>query len=76
MILDEATSALDILTEEKVISSVIEASKGITIIMIAHRISTLRFCNKIYRLDDGFLNYIGSYEDLIQAQYKKDNNLL
>lgn len=65
LILDEATSSLDSKTEEAVISSIMEASEDLTIIMIAHRTTTLRFCNKIFMLKDGDLILIGSYSDLI-----------
>ena len=49
-ILDEATSALDIKTEEKIIQSINSISGKKTIIMVAHKTSTLKNCNKIYEL--------------------------
>ena len=50
---DEATSALDTDTETAVMSSIEEINRDITIIMIAHRLSTLKHCDHIYRLEQG-----------------------
>lgn len=55
LILDEATSALDTKTEEAVMQSINKLSKKITIILIAHRLNTLKNCDIIYRLDKGEL---------------------
>ena len=51
IILDEATSALDNKTEEKVINSIYEINPEITLIMIAHRLSTLNICDAIYKVE-------------------------
>tara|TARA_A100001035_G_C27740776_1_gene481434 strand:- start:1044 stop:1400 length:357 start_codon:yes stop_codon:yes gene_type:complete len=51
IILDEATSALDNKTEEKVINSIHELSPEVTLIMIAHRLSTLKMCDFIYKVE-------------------------
>ncbi len=53
LLLDEATSALDNETETAVVESINALSKKITLIVIAHRISTLKSCNKIYEIIDG-----------------------
>ena len=50
LILDEATSALDYDTEEKIINSIQNMKRQITIIMIAHRKNTLNRCNRIFEL--------------------------
>jgi len=55
MILDEATSALDMKTEREVMRSIKTLGKGITILIIAHRVTTLRDCNQIYSLENGEL---------------------
>lgn len=53
LVLDEATSALDSVTERKVMEAV-QALRGTkTIIIVAHRLSTIQFCDRLYRLDDG-----------------------
>ena len=53
LVLDEATSALDTDSEKKVMLSIEGIDRDITIIMIAHRISTLKHCDIVYRLEDG-----------------------
>ncbi|MDC0865577.1 ATP-binding cassette domain-containing protein [bacterium] len=53
IIFDEATSALDSDTENKVMNSIGELNKTLTIIMIAHRLTTLFNCDKIIKLDSG-----------------------
>lgn len=59
LILDEATSALDSTTSEKLIQALSEWWKNKTVISIAHRPEALSFCNKIYRLENGFLSLVG-----------------
>ncbi len=53
LVLDEATSALDTDTEEAVMSSIRNIDSSITIIMIAHRVSTLQHCDYVFRLENG-----------------------
>ena len=53
IILDEATSALDSMTEELVMKSINGLSKNITIIMIAHRLSTLEICDRVLTIENG-----------------------
>lgn len=67
LILDEATSALDNLTEKAVMDAVNNLSKNLTIILIAHRLSTVKKCDKIYLLEKGELKNEGTFEDLIKA---------
>lgn len=55
LIFDEATSALDEKTEDNVIRSIFDISNNKTTVMIAHRLNTLKRCDKIYRLKDGKL---------------------
>ena len=55
LILDEATSALDSSTEKEVIKSIYNLNKKITIVIIAHRISTLDNCNRVFELNEGSL---------------------
>lgn len=55
LIFDEATSALDTETESRLMKTINEISKDYTVIMIAHRLSTLSRCNKIIKLKDGGL---------------------
>ena len=53
LVLDEATSALDTSTEEAVMESIEGLSKDLTIIMIAHRLTTVQRCDRIIRLTNG-----------------------
>jgi len=65
LFLDEATSALDNLTEKKVIKSLESINDNLTLIMIAHRLSTLQHCHKIIKLDKGSVVFNGSYDEYI-----------
>ena len=66
LILDEATSALDNQTEKTVMDAVNNIGKDITIILIAHRLSTVKKCNKIFLLEKGELKNQGTFEELIK----------
>lgn len=70
LILDEATSALDGATEESVISRIVNDSSVKTIIIIAHRLNTLKVCNRILILDRGIIADEGSYDELYQHSDK------
>jgi len=67
LILDEATSALDNLTEQAVMEAVNNLGHNITIILIAHRLSTVRQCDQIYLLEQGEVKAQGTFEELTQA---------
>jgi ABC-type multidrug transport system fused ATPase/permease subunit len=67
LILDEATSALDDATEAEVMRAVERLGRDLTIFIIAHRITTLKGCDRICRLEQGSLVASGSYEDLIEG---------
>lgn len=65
LILDEATSALDNLTEQAVMEAVHNLSHELTIILIAHRLSTVRTCDQIYLLEQGRVTDQGTYAELL-----------
>lgn len=65
LVFDEATSALDSRTEEEITESINKLGKDLTIIMIAHRYSSLRFCDKIYKMEQGKITSAYSYQELI-----------
>ena len=65
LILDEATSALDNQSEQAVIDAVNKLSKEITIILIAHRLNTVKNCDIIFKLEKGMIVEQGSYDELI-----------
>ncbi len=67
LILDEATSALDNLTEEMVMKEIHKISNSKTIIMIAHRLSTVKKCDIIFFLERGKLKAQGTYDELIKS---------
>ena len=67
LILDEATSALDNLTEKVVMEAVYRLSNKITIILIAHRLSTVKLCDNIYLLEMGKLKEQGTFEKLTKS---------
>lgn len=66
LVLDEATSALDTLTEAEVMESVGALGGEKTVIMIAHRLTTVRQCDIIFLLEDGRLVAQGRFEDLLR----------
>lgn len=65
LILDEATSALDNVTEEHVFGAVKDLGRSKTVIMIAHRMSTVRDCDVIHLLDGGRVIASGSFDELL-----------
>jgi ABC-type multidrug transport system fused ATPase/permease subunit len=65
LILDEATSALDNLTEKAVMSAVANLGRAKTIIMIAHRLSTVRGCDSIVMMEHGAIVARGTYDELL-----------
>ncbi len=73
LIFDEATSALDNLTEKYVMDAVNNLSKNKTIIMIAHRLSTVKKCDKIFLFEKGELKNEGTFDELfkINENFKK-----
>jgi ABC-type bacteriocin/lantibiotic exporter with double-glycine peptidase domain len=66
LILDEATNALDGLTEQELIATLGRLRGRYTIILIAHRMSTVRSCDVIFQLEHGRLIGSGTYEGLLQ----------
>lgn len=70
IILDEATSSLDSETEQLIQQSIDEFSGKKTIIIVAHRLSTIKNCNRIYVLDSGKIIEQGSYEELYKMRGK------
>lgn len=66
LILDEATSALDPKTEELVMQHI--SNMGITQVMVAHRLSTIRDCNQIYVMENGQILQHGTHSELMQQE--------
>ena len=68
LIFDEATSALDYESEAKVMQNLDAIAEGRTVLMIAHRLSTVRDCDAIVVIDQGHMIEAGSHEELMNAQ--------
>lgn len=77
LVLDEGTSALDNVTEAAVMEAVRALSRHKTIILIAHRLSTLQDCDQMYVLEGGRLKGQGTFEQLRQNNeiFQKFSNL-
>lgn len=65
LVLDEATSALDSITESSIIEALKNASTNLTVIIIAHRLSTVRHADCIYLMKSGELLAEGTYKELM-----------
>ena len=68
LILDEATSALDLASERIIMESINRLRKGRTVIMIAHRLSTVMACDKIYVVSQGSVAEEGSHNQLLEQK--------
>tara|TARA_B110000971_G_C20031832_1_gene511810 strand:- start:2023 stop:3819 length:1797 start_codon:yes stop_codon:yes gene_type:complete len=64
LILDEATSSLDEVNEQKILNNLKLMKKNITIIMIAHKYSTIKFCDKVFLFSSGKLINSGKPDNL------------
>ncbi|MFZ3087898.1 MAG: ABC transporter ATP-binding protein, partial [Methylotenera sp.] len=64
-VFDEATSALDNETEESVMSAIENLGNEVTVLIIAHRLTTLKNCNQIIELAHGKVLRVGTYEEII-----------
>lgn len=64
IVFDEATSALDNETEKAVMEAINGLGRDLTVVMIAHRLSTVQECDKIIELSKGNISRIGTYKDL------------
>ena len=67
LVFDEATSALDGITEEAVMNAMENAAKLKTLIVIAHRLTTVKNCDMVYILDRGKITASGTYSELMET---------
>ena len=65
IILDEATSAMDNITEKLVMENVVKQLDNKTLVVIAHRLETIKDVDKIYVLSDGIIQEEGKYNELL-----------
>jgi ATP-binding cassette subfamily C protein len=77
LVLDEATSSLDGATQKAVMEAINNIAKVKTMIIIAHRLSTVQHCDSIYMIEDGEVIDSGSYEELANnnLEFRKLANL-
>lgn len=68
LIFDEATSALDYESERVIQTNMRQIVRGRTVIIIAHRLATVRPCNRIVGMAEGRIVEVGSHEDLLRRQ--------
>jgi ATP-binding cassette, subfamily B, bacterial PglK len=67
LVFDEATSALDSSTEKKIMESIKELDQNFTVLIIAHRLSTLQDCDSIIELENGSVKAKGTFEELLET---------
>jgi len=65
LVLDEATSALDVQTERAIADTLLDLRRARTVIVIAHRLDTIRRCDRLFFLAEGRLQASGTYEELV-----------
>ncbi|WP_416687610.1 ABC transporter ATP-binding protein [Candidatus Pseudothioglobus sp. Uisw_041] len=72
LVMDESTSALDNDTEREVVAEVGRLKGEITMIVIAHRLSTLQHCDRIYELKQGRIVNSGTYQEILEDLLEKN----
>ncbi len=68
LILDEATSSVDTQTEKKIQEALERLTKGRTTIAIAHRLSTLRKCDRLVVIENGEIGEVGTHQELMEKK--------
>jgi len=78
LVLDEATSALDAETEKAISDALLELKGETTVVLIAHRLSTVQHADEIFYLENGKLTARGKFEDLrkLNAQFDLQAKLM
>jgi ABC-type multidrug transport system fused ATPase/permease subunit len=67
LVLDEATSALDTATEEAVAAAVRDMHGDVTVVSVAHRLSTIRHCDQVCFMKDGTIVSRGSFDEVVRS---------
>jgi len=67
IIFDEATSALDNLSERAVMSAAYRLGKDVTVVLVAHRLDTVRDCDLIFLMDRGVVRAKGTFDELLES---------
>ena len=71
IVFDEATSALDGETEEAVMKSINKINEKITVLFIAHRLTSLKGCSQIVEISNGKIKCIGTYQEIVQNKNRQ-----
>ena len=67
LILDEATAALDVETEAAVVEAVAALAGDLTLVVVAHRLSTIQRCDRVAYLESGRVRFVGTFDETIAA---------
>ena len=70
LILDEATSSLDSISEQRILKTIYNQSTDVTVIMVAHRLSTIKNCDLIYVFENGNIVEQGNHNELLRKNQK------
>jgi ABC-type multidrug transport system fused ATPase/permease subunit len=73
LVLDEATSALDGETESKITDSILSLKGKVTVVMVAHRLSTVRNADQVVYMSEGFVKAVGTFESVRSSVPDFDN---
>ena len=71
LVLDEATSSLDTPTEHGVMQAVQALQGSKTVIIVAHRLSTVEYCDRLYRIEDSRITEEGTFAEVVQRSANK-----
>ena len=66
LVLDEATSSLDYETENEIVNSVLNIKGKQTVIIVAHRLSTVQICNRVLLMENGRIKDVGDLSTLLK----------
>ena len=72
LVLDEVTSALDLLTEKAILKTIFDRDERTTILIIAHKLSTIKAVDKVFLLEGGRILDSGTYEELQSRHIQLD----
>ena len=76
ILFDESTSALDNFAQADIKKSIDALSKDSTVVIVAHRLSTIKNCDKIYFIEDGIINGEGTFDELFENNEQFKNMFL
>ncbi len=71
LVLDEATSSLDTPTEHGVMQAVQALQGSKTVLIVAHRLSTVEYCDRLYKIENARITEEGTFDEVVQRSAKK-----